>query len=94
MYDFETDPKRIEAKLFCSMSAHFLTEELPVEAIDWEHEKVEEFVDENRWEPFEYWDTENIVEVIDNAACHAYLFMKNNWKEIADDEELSSTTQD
>ena len=35
MYDFESDPMRIKDKMFCSMSAHFLCEELPVEAIDW-----------------------------------------------------------
>ena len=82
MYDFETDPKRIKDRLFCSMSAHFLTEELPVEAMDWEHEKVEVWVDKNRWEPFEYWDTHDIVELIESAAYHTYLYMKNNWKEL------------
>ena len=87
LYDFDQDPKRVQALLFCSMSAHFLTNELPVEAIDWEHEKIEEWVDENRWEPFEYWDTDDIVDLIDSAACHAYDFMKNNFGEMVKKEE-------
>ena len=82
MYDFDEDPKRIKDKLFCSMSAHFLTNELPVEAMDWEHEKIEVWVDENRWEPFEYWDTHDIVELIESATYHGYLFMKKNMKEL------------
>ena len=39
--------------LMTSMSAHFLTNELPVEAIDWDEEKIEEWIRENVWEPFE-----------------------------------------
>ena len=84
MYDFDNDPKRIKDKLFCSMSAHFLTNELPVEAMDWEHEKIEVWIDENRWEPFEYRDTHDIVELIESAAWHAFEFMKSNWKELSD----------
>jgi hypothetical protein len=34
------------------------------------------------------------MELIESAAYHGYDFMKKNWKEIADDEKLSSTTQD
>ena len=80
MYDFETDPKRVKDKLFCSMSAHFLTEELPIEAIDWEQEKIEEWIEENKWEPLEYWDAHMVMELIENAAYHGYLFMKNNFE--------------
>ena len=83
MYDFDNDLKRIKDKLFCSMSAHFLTNELPVEAVDWEHEKIEEWVDENRWEPFEYWDTHDIIELIEAAAWHGIEFMKQNCKELS-----------
>lgn len=87
MYDFDQDPKRVQDLLFCSMSAHFLTNELPVEAIDWEHEKIEKWVDENRWEPFEYWDTHDIIELIESASYHAWLFMKNNFAEMVKKEE-------
>ena len=80
MYDFETDPKRVKDKLFCSMSAHFLTEELPVEAIDWEQEQIEEWIEENKWEPLEYWDAHMVMELIESAAWHGYRFMKNNFE--------------
>ena len=83
MYDFDEDPKRIKDKLFCSMSAHFLTNELPVEAMDWEHEKIEVWIDENRWEHFDFWDTHDIVELIESATWHAFEFMKENWKELS-----------
>ena len=82
MYDFESDPMRIKDKLFCSMSAHFLTNELPVEAIDWDEDKIEEWCKENVWEPFEYWEASDVMELIESAAWHGYRFMKNNWKEI------------
>ena len=87
MYDFDQDPKRVKDTLFCSMSAHFLTNELPVEAIDWEHEKIEEWVEENRWEPFEYWDLHDYIELIEAASYHAWLFMKNNFAEMVKKEE-------
>tara|TARA_R100000278_G_C5418972_1_gene145871 strand:+ start:294 stop:548 length:255 start_codon:yes stop_codon:yes gene_type:complete len=82
MYDFDQDPKRVKDTLFCSMSAQFLTNELPVEAIDWENEKIEEWIDENKWYPFEDWDTQLIVELIESAAWHVYDFMKNNFEEM------------
>lgn len=82
MYDFESDPMRIKDKMFCSMSAHFLTNELPVEAMDWEEEKIEAWCEENVWQPFEYWEASDVMELIESAAWHGYRFMKNNWKEI------------
>ena len=85
MYDFDNDPKRLKDKLFCSMSAHFLTEELPVEAIDWEEEKIYEWIEENKWEPLEYWDAHMVMELIESAAYHGYDFMKKNWEELNDE---------
>ena len=58
------------------MSAHLLTNELPVEAMDWEHEKIEVWIDENRWEPFDFWDThDRLIE----SATWAFEFMKQNF---------------
>tara|TARA_B100000900_G_C20220116_1_gene569440 strand:+ start:193 stop:456 length:264 start_codon:yes stop_codon:yes gene_type:complete len=85
MYDFDNDPKRIQDKLYCSMSAHFLTQELPVEAIDWDEDKIEKWCEENVWEPFEYWDASDVMDLIESAAWHAYRFMKSNWKELSND---------
>ncbi len=80
MYDFDNDPKRIQDKLFVSMSAHFLTNELPVEAVDWEQEQIEEWIEENKWEPFEYWDNHSVMELIESASWHGYRFMKHNFE--------------
>ena len=84
MYDFDTDPKRIYDKMFCSMSAHFLTEELPVEAIDWDEDKIKKWCEENVWAPFEYWDASDVMEIIEFASDHACQFIKKNWKELFD----------
>jgi hypothetical protein len=80
MYDFDNDPSRIKDKLFVSMSGNFLTNALPVEAIDWDTDRVEAWIDENRWEPIEYWDAHLVVETIADAADHAYRFMKFNFE--------------
>jgi hypothetical protein len=84
MYDFDNDPKRLKEKLFVSMSAHFLCNELPVEAIDWDEDKTKEWIDnpENKWEPLEYWDAHMVMELIESAAYHGYEFMKANWEEL------------
>jgi len=82
MYDFDEDPKRIKDKLFCSMSAHFLTEELPVDAIDWEEDKIDIWVDEHVWEPFEFWDSKDVIDLIEAAAWHSYQFMKQNLEDL------------
>ena len=78
-YDFDTDPKDMRNRLFVSMSAHFLTEQLPDEAIDWGEDQVEEFVDGHRWEPLEFWDSKEIVGLIESAAWHGYEFMKKEF---------------
>ena len=85
MYNFDTDPKRVKDKLFCSMSAHFATKELPVEAIDWEEERIEAWFEENAWEPFEFWDGKAVVEVVEAATWHAFEFMKLNLEELYND---------
>ena len=75
MIDFDYDPTTKD-RLFCSMSGNFLTEQLPDEAIDWDEDQVEKFVDEHRWEPLEYHDPKDVIEMIEGAAHNAHEFFK------------------
>ena len=80
MYDFVKDPDRLKDKLFVQMSENFLTNTFPVEAIDWDQERLEEWIGENKWEPFEYWDNHGVLEVIESAAIKAYEFWQKEFK--------------
>ena len=75
MIDFEHDPTTRD-RLFISMSAHFLTEQLPDEAIDWDKDQIEKWADEHKWEPLEYHDPKDVIEMIEAAAWHAHEFFK------------------
>ena len=78
MLDFENSDLR--SRLFISMSAHFLTEQLPDEAIDWDDDAVIEFAKNNAWEPLEYHDPKDVVELINAATLHAVDFLKAEMK--------------
>lgn len=78
MLDFENSDLR--SRLFVSMSAHFLTEQLPDEAIDWDEDAVIEFAKNHAWEPFEYFDPKDVVELINATTLHAMDFLKAEMK--------------
>ena len=62
MINFDQDPTTKD-RLFCSMSAHFLTKKLPDEAIDWDEDEIEKFVEHHAWEPLEYMCAANVVDM-------------------------------
>tara|TARA_A100001201_G_scaffold18192_2_gene20662 strand:+ start:211 stop:465 length:255 start_codon:yes stop_codon:yes gene_type:complete len=80
MYDFIQDPDRLKDKLFVQMSENYLTNTFPVEAVDWEQEQLEQWIEENKWEPFVYWDNHSILELIEMAAIKAYEFWQKEFK--------------
>jgi hypothetical protein len=47
-------------EVFAFMSGNFLTEHLPSEWVDWEEEKLQQFFEDNVWEPFEYHDWNDV----------------------------------
>ena len=75
MIDFDYDPTTKD-RLFCSMSGNFLTEQLPYEAIDWTQDQVEKFIEDHAWEPLEYHDPKDVIEMIEGAAHNAHEFFK------------------
>ena len=52
-------------KIFARMSGHFLAAHLPDDWHEWEEEKLEQYMLDNHWEPFEYWDVHDMYELID-----------------------------
>ena len=75
MIDFDHDPTT-RNRLFIQMSANFLTEQLPDEAINWDEDEIEEFVERHAWEPLEYFPASEVVDMIGNAAYSAHQFMR------------------
>ena len=45
-------------------SAHYLAEQLPEEYVDWEEQKLDDFLRDNVWQPFEYYDVNFVWECI------------------------------
>ena len=43
-------------EIFARMSANFLATPLPSDWDTWEEEKLDNFISDNHWEPFEYWE--------------------------------------
>ena len=74
MIDFN-DPT-LHDRLFIHMSANYLTEKLPDEAIDWDEDEIEEFVERHVWEPLEYTSADIVVDMIASAAFASRMFFR------------------
>ena len=51
-------------EIFACMSAHFLADRLPNDWDTWNEEKLDDFLRDNYWAPFEYWDGNDVYELI------------------------------
>ena len=51
-------------KLFARISAHYLTERLPDNWHEMSDDALDKFFEEHAWEPFEYWDTDDVFDQI------------------------------
>lgn len=60
---------------FIHASNYFLTEQVPDNWFDMEPDEQDAFIDEHRWEPLEHVDTDDIIEIIDNAARFLVKYM-------------------
>ena len=49
-------------------SGQFLTENLPDDYDQWSNEKLDDFIDDHKWEPFEDYDPSFIWEQIEHLA--------------------------
>lgn len=76
MIDFDNDPT-LHDRLFIYMSANYLTERLPDEAIDWDQDQIEEFIERHPWEPLEDMSADCVVDMIASAAFASREFFKH-----------------
>tara|TARA_B100000035_G_C20725950_1_gene433343 strand:+ start:234 stop:512 length:279 start_codon:yes stop_codon:yes gene_type:complete len=76
MIDFDRDPTTHD-RLFIHMSANYLTERLPDEAIDWDEDQIEEFIERHAWEPLEYLSADCVVDMIASAVFASTQFFRH-----------------
>lgn len=57
-------------------SGHYLTDRLPEDSRDWDEDQYMKFIEDHKWEPFEYWRAEDVEEEIDSLACTLVRFAK------------------
>ena len=52
-------------------SGFYLTDNIPDEYYtEWDDDEQDEFIQDNLWEPFQYWSTNDVLEQIHNLAYH------------------------
>ena len=73
------------SKVFAIMSGNFLTEHLPFDWAEWEEEKLQQFFEDNVWEPFEYYDWNDVYENIDICTRDVIELLEGKVPEIWDD---------
>ena len=59
-------------------SGHFLTENLPDDYDQWSNEKLDDFIDDHKWEPFENYDASFICEQIEHLALSVRNYMEES----------------
>jgi len=60
------------------MSGHFLCESIPDNWEEIDDDEFFEFVSENAWEPFEYWEGKDLFSEIDSAASQMIGWIEKN----------------
>jgi len=60
------------------MSGHFLCEPIPDNWEEIDDDEFFEFVRDNAWEPFEYWEGEQLFTLIDSAAYQMIGWIEKN----------------
>ena len=57
-------------------SGFYMTEHLPVDFNKWDEDKLDLYMEDHRWEPFEYWEAKAIHEHIAGQASSIYSAME------------------
>ena len=70
------DKLTTEQKDIIWASGHYLTEHFPDEYINWGTDEIEEWIEDNKWEPFQYYSTRDIWEFIDGLAYSLRRYVK------------------
>jgi len=51
-------------KVFAIMSGNFLAEQLPYDWADWDDDTLQQFFEDNVWQPFEDWGWRDVYDLI------------------------------
>ena len=62
-------------EIFARMSANFLATPLPSDWDTWNEEKLDDFLRDNHWAPFEYWDVNDVYGLIDGLTIEVMGLM-------------------
>jgi len=62
-------------------SGHYLTEKLPEEYVDWEDQKLDDYIRDNVWQPFEDYEVSFIGECIVELAYDFRETLNNKLKQ-------------
>lgn len=70
-------------KIVILSSGYYLTEALPDDFFEMSEEDQDQFMEDNCWQPFEYWDVKEVYAVIDSASYATKTFVNKDRQELA-----------
>ena len=71
MATFYGDAMDYETRCEQWASGFYLTDNIPDEYYtEWDEDEQDEFIQTHLWQPFEYWETRDVLEQIDSLAYH------------------------
>ena len=76
--------KLTEFEIFQALSGNFICKTIPDNWQELDEEEQDKFVQENIWQPLEYCNSSQILELIDDSASTMIEFLKNKGIEISD----------
>ena len=59
-------------------SSYYLFESLPNEFVDWKEDKLNEWIEEHAWQPFEHWEGDKLYIEIEKLADGVREYIKEN----------------
>ena len=59
-------------------SGHFLTARFPENWQKWSDKKLDNFIEDHKWEPFEYWNADDIFDQIDSVSMTIFRYYEVN----------------
>ena len=66
-----------EYKYMTHASGHCFTDHLPEDWHTWEREELDQWCEDNTWEPFEYHDTDWVFEQAESIAYSMYKLVRD-----------------
>ena len=57
-----------KTQAYINASRFYLTDELPADLFELKEQEILDFISQSKWEPFEYWNPQDIWELIEGLA--------------------------